>query len=78
MDDHVGQCGWIGRKAGPQGGDVGELGDREIGSEQHGQFGFTAALMGEGQQIDHQAARRFLGDFLKQPVKGQAIGIARK
>ena len=78
MHDNLGQCRGIGREAGAQRGDVGKLACREIGGEQRGEFGLAAALMGERQQIDHQAARRFLRELLEQPVEGQAIGVARE
>ena len=78
MDDDLGKGRGIRREACAQRRDVGQLGRREIGGEQGGEFGLAAALVGERQKIDHQTARGFFREFFEQPVEGQAVGVARE
>ena len=78
MHDNLGKCGGIGGEAGAQRGDVRKLARREIRRELCREFGLAATLMCKRKKIDHQAACRFLREFLEQPVEGQAIGVARE
>jgi hypothetical protein len=73
-----GQCRRIGREACAQGRQVGQLACREIGGQECGEVGLAAALMRQGQQVDHQAAGRFFRDPFEQPVEGLLVGIARE
>ena len=72
----VGHRGGIRREPRAQRCDVWKLRCREIGGELCCEFGLAAALMGEGEEADHQTASGLLRQFFEQPVEGQAIGIA--
>ena len=41
-------------------------------------FGFAAAVVGQRQEINHQAARRLFRKLFEQPIKCQPIGLARE
>ena len=77
-DDVAAARAGSGAKRAPQGGDVGQLPGLQIGGEQIGEFGLAAALMGQGEQVDHDAAGLLLRQPLQEGVEGSAIGFARE
>lgn len=56
VDLDLRQCGGIGREVGPQSGHVRQLPGLQSGGKLVGQFALAAALMGEREQIRHDAA----------------------
>ena len=78
VHDDVGQRGGIGREAGPQSGHVGQAAGLEIGGQLIGQLGLAAALVGQGEKIDHDAAGLPLRQPLQEHVEGSPIGLARE
>ena len=56
VDDHVRRARRIGREVGADGAHVGQPPGLQIGSEKIGEFGLAAAVVGQGEQVDHDAA----------------------
>ena len=78
VDDDVRHARRIGREVGAEGGDVGQPAGLQIGGEKIGEFGLAAAVVGQGEQVDHDAAGLLLGQPLQEGVEGSAIGLARE
>ncbi len=78
MDMTSGSAAGSGAKRSRKRRQVGQLACREIGGQQRGEVGLAAALMGQGQQVDHQAAGRFFREPFEQPVEGLPVGVARE
>lgn len=70
MDDHVRHARRIGREAGGDGGHVGQPPGLQIGGEKSGEFGLTAALVSQSEEVDHDAAGLFLGQPLEECLEG--------
>src|ERR1019366_6039821 len=78
MHDDLRQRRWIGRETFAQGRHIWQLVRSEITVEDQGEFGLTAAIMGERQEGDHDPARLFFGKLFEQPVKRSPIGVTRE
>ena len=61
VDDHVRQARRIGCEVGADGGHVGQPPGLQIGGETVGELGLTPAVVGQAEQVDHDAAGLLFG-----------------
>src|SRR5512132_1534426 len=76
VDDDVRHARRIGREVGADGGHVGQPPGLQIGGEKIGEFGLTAAVVGQGEPDEHDAAGLLVGQPLQEGVEGSSIGLA--
>lgn len=77
-DHDVGQFGRIGREVGPQRGHVRQLPGLKRGGKFVGQFALAAPLVGERQQIDHEATGLPLRQPGQEHLEGAPVGVTGK
>ena len=69
VDDHVRHARRIGREVGADGGHVGQPPGLQIGGETIGEFGLAPRVVGQGEQVDHDATGLLFGQPLQEASK---------